>query len=104
MKRIYIAGPMTGYPNLNFPAFHAAAAEFRAMGWEVVNPAEINADPKADWLECMRADIQQLVTCNAIYALPGWQQSRGATLEMHIADRLGFELHLASARPKARHQ
>lgn len=93
MKRIYIAGPMTGLPELNFPAFHAAATEWRAKGWEVVNPAEINADPKADWLECMRADIQQLVTCDALYALHGWSKSRGATLEVTIAQRLGFDIH-----------
>ncbi|MDQ0068292.1 hypothetical protein J2W34_000066 [Variovorax boronicumulans] len=97
MKRIYIAGPMTGLPELNFPAFHAAAAEWRAKGWEVVNPAEINADPNAEWLDCMRADIQQMVTCTAILALPGWQKSRGASLEVLIAERLGFDLHEATA-------
>ena len=57
MKRIYIAGPCTGYPDLNFPAFHAAAARLRAAGHHVENPAEINADPSAEWLDCMRADI-----------------------------------------------
>ena len=29
LKRIYIAGPMTGMPEHNFPAFHAAAERFR---------------------------------------------------------------------------
>lgn len=92
MKKIYIAGPMTGIPDLNFPAFHAAAKKLRAEGHEVVNPAEINADPSAGWLDCMRADIRELVGCTAIYLLPGWHKSRGATLEHHIAERLGFEI------------
>ena len=48
--RIYVAGPMTGHPQLNFPAFHTEAARLRALGYEVVNPAELNADPGADWL------------------------------------------------------
>ena len=60
-SRLYLAGPMTGLPELNFPAFHAEAARLRALGYEVVNPAEINVDPAAGWLACMRADIAQLV-------------------------------------------
>ncbi|AJG19046.1 DUF4406 domain-containing protein [Cupriavidus basilensis] len=90
--RIYVAGPMTGFPNLNFPAFHEAARRLRAAGHEVVNPAEINADPSTGWVECMRADIRELVTCDAIHLLPGWERSRGATLEVHIAKTLGFEV------------
>ena len=42
--KIYCAGPMTGLPELNFPAFHAEAARLRAFGYEVINPAEINPD------------------------------------------------------------
>jgi hypothetical protein len=39
-KRIYIAGPMTGLVEHNFPAFHAAADRLRKAGWDAVNPAE----------------------------------------------------------------
>ena len=92
MTRIYIAGPCTGYPDLNFPAFHAAAARLRAAGHHVENPAEINADPSAEWLDCMRADIARLVTCDAIHLLPGWSKSRGACLEHQIAVGLGLEI------------
>ncbi len=90
--RCYIAGPMTGLPELNFPAFHREAARLRADGWHVVNPAEINADPAAEWLDCMRADIKQLVDCTAILMLPGWERSRGASLEHTIAQRLGMRV------------
>lgn len=97
MKRIYIAGPMTGLPELNFPAFHAAAAQYRSQGFEVINPAEINADPSAGWVACMRADIAQLVTCDEILLLPGWEDSRGATLERHIAQKLEMRVRYAEA-------
>jgi hypothetical protein len=40
-KTIYISGPMSGLPNLNFPAFYAAQAKLEAEGYKVVNPAEI---------------------------------------------------------------
>jgi hypothetical protein len=90
--RIYIAGPMTGIQELNFPAFHAEAARLRAAGHEAVNPAEINPDQGAEWHTCMRGDIAQLVTCDAIHMLPGWETSRGATLEHHIATALGLTI------------
>ena len=89
-KTIYISGPMTGMPDLNFPAFHAAAKMLRDLGHEVVNPAELNPDHTMPWGECMRKDIAALVTCDTIVLLPGWQQSRGATLEQHIAERLSM--------------
>lgn len=103
-KKIYIAGPMTGLPELNFPAFHREAAWLRAMGVEVVNPAEINADLTAKWEDCMRADIAQLVTCDGVHMLAGWEASRGATLEHHIATALGMTVTLSPrAATEARH-
>lgn len=94
--RTYLAGPMSGYPELNFPLFHAEAKRLRDSGHEVVNPAEINVDPTKGWAECMRADIAELVKCDAIAMLPGWQRSPGATLEHHIATQLGMQvIHLA---------
>lgn len=97
--RTYLAGPMTGRPELNFPLFHAEAQRLRDCGHEVVNPAEINVNPAKGWTECMRADIAELVKCEAIAMLPGWQQSKGATLEHHIATQLGLVvIHLAPAQ------
>lgn len=90
--RCYVAGPMTGIPRLNFPAFHAAANRLRAAGINAVNPAEINTDPTASWVDCMRADLKQLVDCDAILLLPGWEASRGATLEHTVAAALGLRI------------
>ena len=95
MTKTYIAGPMTGLPELNFPAFHQAAEWLRGMGHTVVNPAEINPDHHMSWEACMRSDIAQLVTCDAIMLLPGWEDSRGAKLEHHIAERLGMRIEFA---------
>lgn len=89
MTRYYIAGPMTGHPDLNFPAFHAMAAQLRAAGHEVISPAEINPDPKAEWTECMFADLKALTTCDGIVMLPGWENSPGAQIERLWAIRTG---------------
>lgn len=94
MTRIYIAGPMSGYENHNFPAFWDAATRLRAQGFDVVSPAEINPNTKMDWGDCMRADIKALVSCDAIAMLHGWENSKGATLEHHIAERLEMKIYL----------
>lgn len=95
--RLYIAGPMTGLPDLNFPAFHAAAAVLRSAGHDVINPAEINPDHGVPWAECMRRDIPQLCTCEGVAVLPGWRSSRGASLEVHIAEALGMSVRPVEA-------
>jgi hypothetical protein len=102
MTRIYIAGPMTGIEDLNFPAFNAAAERLRAAGHEVINPAEINPDKTMSWEQCMRRDIPELCTCDAIAMLPGWGSSKGATLEHLIAVKLGLDvIHLHTAQEAA---
>lgn len=92
--RWYIAGPMTGYPQWNYPAFHAAAAMLRAEGLEVVNPAELIPDTTVARAECLKVDIAALIQCQGIALLPGWQDSRGARLESHIAEELGLARRL----------
>ena len=92
MKRIYISGPMTGCADLNFPAFNAEAARLRGLGYEVVNPAEVNPDASMPWDACMRADIKALCDCDTLALLPGWERSNGAHLELHIAHRIGLEI------------
>ena len=96
MTKIYIAGPMTGLPQFNYPAFHAAAAELRAQGMEVFNPAEITPPVCGSWGGYMRQAIAQLVQCEAIFLLTGWQGSKGAMLENDIAEKLGMDRYRQS--------
>ena len=95
MKRIYLSCAMSGVPELNFPLFHSEAARLRALGYDVVNPAEINPDASKSWAECMRDDIKALCDCDAICMLKGWQKSKGAHLELHIAHRMELEVLFA---------
>ena len=91
MKRIYLSGPMTGLPDLNFAAFHAMTTNLRADGHTVTNPAEIN--PNSDtWNDCMRRDIVALMDCDTVATLPGWAHSKGARLEVLIVERLGMTI------------
>lgn len=97
MKRIYLSGPMTGKPDLNRPAFKRYADIVRAMGYEVVNPHDVPAtkyggglvegEPSYD--DYLLSDIVSLVKCDGILMLPGWQESKGARVELEIAMVLG---------------
>lgn len=89
-NRIYIAGPMSGIPEHNFPAFNAAAESLRAAGWHVENPADHGAIEGAEWSDYLRYDIACLATCEAIALLPGWHKSKGACLEFSLAGSLGM--------------
>ena len=92
MKKAYLSGPMTGLPNLNFPAFNRAAVRLRNLRWDVVNPVAINPNPDADWLDCIAADLLAMRDCTAIVLLPGWETSFGARIERLAAERMGLEI------------
>lgn len=94
-RRWYVAGPMSGKEQLNFPAFHAEAARLRGLGYQVVSPAEICSEPGVGWAAAMKRDIPALLTCDGIALLPGWLHSKGARLEWSIAHSLGLEIRMA---------
>lgn len=93
--RAYVAGPMTGHKDFNFPAFNAAADALRAAGWHVENPADHGVVGGAQWADYMHLDIACLATCSTIHLLPGWSKSKGAALEVFIAQALGMEFQYA---------
>ena len=88
----YVSGPMTGYVDLNFPAFETATADLRNRGHEVISPAEHNPDPNAEWLPCILDDIILVSQCEAILMLKGWKASCGAQIEHLVARKL--QLHI----------
>lgn len=96
--RAYLAGPMTGYEGHNFPAFTSNAAWLRNHGYEVVNPAELEAletGPRKEWAFYLKRDIRELLTCDSVAVMRGWENSPGATLEVYIGWRLGFSIFKA---------
>lgn len=100
-QKLYISGPMTGIPDLNRSAFNAEAAWYRALGHEVVNPAEVELGEGAAWLDYMRVDIKLMMDCDRIHMLPGWQASRGAMVEYNLALALGLAVSYAPAAQAA---
>jgi len=95
--KVYLSGPMTGYDEFNYPAFHAFAEALRNRGHEVISPAEQDAasgiEPgMAEWHEFVRWDLKVMLDCEAIVLMDGWHKSRGARLEHHVADALEMQV------------
>lgn len=92
--RVYLSGKMTGLPDFGFPIFNKHAASLRASGYEVINPAELDAQDAGPmtWEQYLRRDIAHLITCDGIALIPNWTDSRGAKLEKHIAEQLGMRV------------
>lgn len=96
-KRIYVAGPMRGYPEYNFKAFLAAGKDLTGKGWEVICPAQKDMDegfdPKTpqhtltdkDLEAFIVRDIHMVLSADAVCVLPGWEKSRGVAVEVAIA-------------------
>lgn len=95
MKRIYLSGPMSNLPDFNYPTFNAEAARLRALGFHVENPAENPEQPT--WEAYMRQAMRQMLTCDTIALLPGWSNSRGATLERYVAQQVGMVIVSATS-------
>lgn len=83
--KLYIAGPMTGLPEFNYPAFAHAEQRLQQAGFETLNPARRPADPSWTWVDYMRPALRDVTEADGLALLPGWQESRGAKLEVDVA-------------------
>lgn len=94
MTTLYIAGPMTGLPEFNYPAFMQAEKRLVARGYVVLNPARHGYVDGFTWLDYMRLGIRDVTHSDGVALLPGWENSRGATLEKYVADAFGLPVKL----------
>jgi len=100
---LYLAGPMTGLEEYNYPAFHQAAKDLRGQNFEVCNPAEEHdGDQSLPRQVYMRSALENLLKAEAIVMLPGWQRSRGAIFELQVAAALELDIRrYVPGRPPA---
>lgn len=90
---IYLAGPMSGLPDFNYPAFADAEVRGTKLGLNIRSPHKnFNEDKTLPYATYIRADMAMLLECNAIALLPGWEKSRGAKFELHVAQLLGHRV------------
>ena len=106
MTRVYICGPMTGLPDFNRAAFRTSAEGLRKAGFDVISPLAISDEwgLGQTWRWYMREALHQLATADVVALLPGWERSRGASLEWQIAEGLGLLAMDAAALQKVNPQ
>lgn len=105
MSRFYISGAIAGHPDGNREAFERAAERLEELGHEAVNPHDIDpdhdgpcrigyADAGEHTSAChLRADIRKLLDCDSMALLPGWGRSRGANIEVTVANAIGIPVY-----------
>ena len=105
-KKCYISGKITGLTNeVAIENFREASLHARFLGYEPVNPMNIVSDveePKNEkdkWSWYMKADLKEMMDCDAILMQDNWEDSKGAIIEHNLARDLGFIIMY-----KGRHQ
>lgn len=92
--KIYISGMVTGLPKFIYKRqFARAEKQLRDQGFYVFNPVKYDDEDKIKtWADYMKRDIKALCECDAIFLLKSWKHSKGARLEVEIAQALGMEI------------
>lgn len=89
MRKVYIAGKVTGDPEYR-EKFEAAEQHLRETGCfaedAIINPAKACPDGWS-WLRCMLHCMRLLAGCSMVLFLPDWRESRGAKIE-HLEARM----------------
>lgn len=109
-KAFYLAGPMSGIPQFNFPAFFNAAQLLREGGITIYSPAEMDEPATRamalaskdgahtgegeSWGTCLARDVKLIAdVVDGIIFLPNWYKSRGARLEAYVGLLCKREFH-----------
>jgi len=95
--KIYIAGPMRGHEEENYPAFYKAERLLEAKRvYEVINPARMDEEygPEygVNYKDALKRDIDEIFNVDAMYLLRGWEKSEGARVEHALAVYLGLSI------------
>lgn len=86
--KLYIAGRIADEKDYR-AKFDRARAEVAAMGHEPVSPCDLHDSCTHElWEEWMVCDMHVMLNCDGVYALCDWVISKGATIEVELAEKL----------------
>jgi hypothetical protein len=109
---------MSTIKDFNYPEFFRVDDHLTGLGYDVTNPAKNDStslehaiamagDPgnipqhivdHKRWAYYLRMDLRHVLDVDAVVLLPGWQKSRGASLEAYVAKQLGIPLMIVDER------
>lgn len=104
---VYVAGPMRGIDDFNFPAFDEARDYVVGLEkFNCISPADVDREEQLDLPDvhdvpenvfqlCMRRDLEIVANAHAIFLLKGWEKSTGANNELFVANVCGVEVWVA---------
>jgi len=94
IKKVYISGQITGLEFADaYSKFEFAEKFINSLTHNVaVNPMKLDHVHDQTWESFMVEDIRALFSCDAIYLLSNWEESKGARIEKAIAKEMGIEI------------
>jgi hypothetical protein len=97
--KIYISGMISNLSKAVYErSFNQAEQKLIASGHQVVNPLRIDhSRHDQSWESFMLADIKELFSCDGIFMLAGWNDSKGAMIERAIAQAMGKHVYYEGA-------
>ena len=91
---IYIAGKITGLSEREALAkFNKADDTITAKGHTVCNPMMLSHCHDRTWNSYMKECLRAMLKCDAVFALSDWEYSRGAAVEVKLAQEVGMPIY-----------
>ena len=91
--KVYISGKISGTDLTHTrKRFSDVADKLQSLGHEVINPLCNGLSETDPWEEHIAKDIINLIDCEGIYMLQGWEDSQGARIEHAVAKEIGLKV------------